>query len=120
MLERCLHDYQSPARTGVRKAARIAVLAGSCLGIVLAGGAGCSPEENGSAQGRSDSVLHLSDDGPVTLDPATSGDMSSHKYVKHMYSGLVRLNSDLAVKPDIAEEWTVSDDGTTYTFYLRD
>ncbi len=120
MFERHVHEYQSPAHPGVRKAARIAVLACSCLAIIFAGGIGCSPEENGSAQGRSDSVLHLSDAGPVTLDPAISGDMSSHKYVKHIYSGLVRLNSDLAVEPDIAEDWTVSDDGTTYTFYLRD
>lgn len=82
--------------------------------------AGCVPQEGQSVPSRSDSVLHLWDAGPITLDPAISGDAGSHQYVKHIYSGLVRLSSDLVAEPDIAKEWTISDDGTVYTFYLRD
>jgi oligopeptide transport system substrate-binding protein len=36
-----------------------------------------------------------------------------------LFSGLVRLDDDLKPAPDIAERWQVSDDGKTYTFYLR-
>ena len=63
--------------------------------------------------------LRLLDSGPITLDPAISADMSSHTYVVHIFSGLVRLDRELNIVPDIAESWEVSPDGRTYTFYLR-
>jgi len=64
-------------------------------------------------------VLRLWDTGPLTLDPAISADMSSHNYVMHIFSGLVRLDHELNIVPDIAENWETSPDGKTYTFYLR-
>jgi len=64
-------------------------------------------------------VLRLWDIGPITLDPAISADMSSHTYVMHIFSGLVRLDQELNIVPDIAESWEKSPDGKTYTFYLR-
>ena len=48
-------------------------------------------------------TLHLWDVGPITLDPAISADMSSHTYVMHIFSGLVRLDQELNIVPDIAE-----------------
>lgn len=66
-----------------------------------------------------ESVLRLWDIGPITLDPAISADMSSHTYVMQIFSGLVRLDHELNVVPDIAESWEKSPDGKTYTFYLR-
>jgi len=56
---------------------------------------------------------------PITLDPAVSGEMTSHEYVAQIFGGLVRLDDNLEPAPDIAERWQVSDDGRTYTFYLR-
>ena len=64
-------------------------------------------------------TLNLWDQGPLTLDPAISSEMSSQIYVMHIFSGLVRLDSDLKPVPDIADNWSISDDGKTYTFYLR-
>jgi len=64
--------------------------------------------------------LHLSDAGPITLDPAISGEMSSHTYVMQMYGGLVRLDAELRVVSDIAESWTISEEGTTYVFQLKE
>jgi len=68
----------------------------------------------------SPSVLRLYDVGPITLDPATSGDMNSHVYVMHLYSGLVGLDEQMQVEPDIAKSWTISEGGTRYIFELRD
>jgi oligopeptide transport system substrate-binding protein len=65
------------------------------------------------------SVLNLWDEGPITLDPAVSGEMSSHLYVMHLFSGLVKLDSDMNVAPDIATSWDITDGGTTYVFHLR-
>ncbi|HLE02286.1 MAG TPA: ABC transporter substrate-binding protein, partial [Dehalococcoidia bacterium] len=64
-------------------------------------------------------VLTLYDAGPVTLDPAQSQEMRSHIYVLQLFSGLVALDADLQVVPNIAESWEVSRDGLIYTFKLR-
>jgi oligopeptide transport system substrate-binding protein len=68
----------------------------------------------------SENALRLWDTGPVTLDPAISGDMSSHYYVMQIFSGLVRLDHDLNIVPDIAESWELSSDNKTYIFNLRE
>jgi oligopeptide transport system substrate-binding protein len=64
-------------------------------------------------------ALRLWDTGPLTLDPAISADTSSHTYVVQIFSGLVRLDHELNIVPDIAESWEKSPDGKTYTFHLR-
>ena len=64
-------------------------------------------------------VLNLYGIDPHTLDPAISGDATSHEYVIQLFSGLVALDDNLEPAPDIAHDWTVSDDGRTYTFELR-
>jgi hypothetical protein len=63
-------------------------------------------------------AMFLSGGQPNTLDPALtqsgSGDM-----IGAIFSGLVILDENLQVVPDLAERWEVSEDGTVYTFYLR-
>jgi ABC-type transport system substrate-binding protein len=56
---------------------------------------------------------------PPTLDPAVAQDSTSAEVIVEIYSGLVTIDKDLKVVPDIAESWTVSDDKKTYTFKLR-
>lgn len=58
-------------------------------------------------------------DDPPTLDPHLVSDVTSAFVVVEVFSGLVTLDTDLRVIPDIAERWEVSPDGRTYTFYLR-
>ncbi|MFC2010612.1 peptide ABC transporter substrate-binding protein [Chloroflexota bacterium] len=65
-------------------------------------------------------VLNLYDIDPHTLDPATASDSTSTQYIVQIFSGLVRLGDDLEPAADIATEWEVSNDGRTYTFYLRE
>src|SRR5690554_2162377 len=55
---------------------------------------------------------------PRTLDPATTHGGPSDA-IGAIFSGLVTLDTNLQVQPDLAAGWTVSDDGTLYTFYLR-
>ncbi len=64
-------------------------------------------------------TLNLYGIDPHTLDPAVSGEMTSHEYIVQLFGGLVRLDDDLEPVPDIAGEWKVSNGGRTYTFYLR-
>ena len=68
-----------------------------------------------------------SDDQPLrtflwnfdTLDPAFTTGALEAEYVVHLFSGLTSLNEKLEVVPDLAEKWTVSNDGRIYTFSLR-
>ena len=64
---------------------------------------------------------HLRTLGPraVTLDPALVRDVGSGSYVVEIFAGLVKLDGDLNVIPDLAESWDVSPDGLIYTFQLR-
>lgn len=55
---------------------------------------------------------------PQTLDPVkTHGGPDGP--LGHIFSGLVTLDQQMQVQPELAAGWTVSDDGRTYTFYLR-
>ena len=74
------------------------------------------PEETPGIQG---GTLFLAGIDPHTLDPAISGDSTSHQYVLQIFSGLVTLDENLEPAPDIAEGWEISNGGKTYTFFLR-
>lgn len=54
-----------------------------------------------------------------SLDPAFAKIRPSIWVCNQLFNGLVQLDDSLAIKPDIAKSWTISQDGTTYTFNLR-
>lgn len=56
----------------------------------------------------------------VSLDPARATDAQGFTVIGLLHAGLVRLNADLLVEPDLAESWEISEDGLTYTFTLRE
>lgn len=58
--------------------------------------------------------------GISTLDPAYAKEQSIIWAVSQLYNGLVRLDTNLQVEPCIAKRWSISGDGLTYTFTLRD
>ena len=65
-------------------------------------------------------VLHRGNGGePQTLDQAhTSIDVEAN-ILKDLYEGLTVYDAAGTIIPGVAESWTVSDDGLTYTFKLR-
>jgi oligopeptide transport system substrate-binding protein len=96
----------------VKRIWQLAVLSLLLSALLIWPSAACQPFSD-------QNVLNLWDTGPLTLDPAISADMSSHLYVMQIFSGLVRLDQDLNIVPDIAESWEESPDGKTYTFHLQ-
>ena len=58
---------------------------------------------------------------PTYLNPLLSTPNDADEdIVSLVFSGLTRLASDGTVVPDLAQSWTISPDGTVYTFQLRD
>lgn len=61
-------------------------------------------------------------DDIITLDPAEVFEFSTSEYINQVYDRLVYYNAQDPSNflPGIAESWTVSDDGKTFTFKIRD
>ena len=58
---------------------------------------------------------------PKSLDPAAVTAVNDFRILVNLYEGLVRYKSGtLEVEPGLAESWQISEDGTEYTFKLRD
>jgi len=65
-------------------------------------------------------VLEIAtDQSPVGLDPHVATAFSTTMVLSTIYEGLTAIDPDLRVVPALAESWTVSSDGLTYTFHLR-
>ncbi|RCS24381.1 ABC transporter substrate-binding protein [Phyllobacterium salinisoli] len=66
-------------------------------------------------------VIAFAFDDIITLDPAESFELSTGEILGNSYDRLVRLdiNDTSNVTKDIAESWTVSEDGLTYTFKIK-
>ena len=56
---------------------------------------------------------------PPTLDPHLTTDASSSLYIVEIFGGLMTIDKDLAISGDLAEDWSVSEDGSNYTFRLN-
>ncbi len=64
-------------------------------------------------------IMALGEQDPTTIDPALVADTVSAFVARQLFSGLVRLDDQLEVQPDLAERWEIAPDGRTYTFTLR-
>lgn len=74
--------------------------------------------ESGTAVFEAEDTVRLVGSQPRTMDPAlTLGGPDSP--LGHIFSGLVALDTDLQIQPELAAGWKVSEDGLVYTFYLR-
>jgi ABC-type transport system substrate-binding protein len=56
---------------------------------------------------------------PDTLDPAFIGSAGDVQFMLQLYAGLTRLDEDGKPYASLAESWSLSDDGRTYTFTMR-
>ncbi len=68
-------------------------------------------------------VVAMRIDDITTLDPAESFEFAGGDVSRNVYMKLVNFDPtdlDAGYKPEIAESWTVSDDGTTITFKIKE
>ncbi|MBP1629292.1 MAG: ABC-type dipeptide transport system, periplasmic component [Bacteroidetes bacterium] len=55
-----------------------------------------------------------------SLDPAFAKDQAMIWANAQLFNGLVQLDSNLNIQPSIAKSWTITNEGKTYTFIIRD
>ena len=93
------------------------------LAFVILAAPGC--ERNNESLNLQDStrdpvVLRRGNGGdPQTLDPAFAEDIHAFRVLMDLHEGLVTLDAAGNVIPGVASNWEISEDGLTYTFYLR-
>lgn len=79
-------------------------------------------DENTTVQqnmgGRADAIWFISTVN--NLDPAFADHGHYVMLLVNIFNGLIRMNKDFQFEPDLATDWDVSDDGTTFTFQLRE
>lgn len=84
---------------------------------VVAGLLTAAPWQPAAAGGQLDIA---SPGNPASLDPHKITGVWENRIVGDMFVGLTTEGPDGSVRPGAARRWTVSDDGLTYTFTLRD
>src|SRR6476620_4198389 len=73
-----------------------------------------------SSKKKDQAIFHYNEQtGIASLDPAFAKNQSIMWAVHQLYNTLVEVDSQLHIVPSLAKRWTISEDKTTYTFYLR-
>lgn len=94
------------------------------LAIVLntLGLSACSQADKDQSLKAGAQVLNYGNgDEPKSLDPHLTTGSPDNNIIMNLLEGLTRKDSaTLEPKPGVAKSWTISDDGLTYTFELRD
>ena len=78
-------------------------------------------DDTGGTAPRQGGVFNTLWSDPPTIDPHLVTDGTSYGVVIEVFSGLVRLGSNPVnpFEPDLAESWSVLENGTVYEFKLR-
>jgi peptide/nickel transport system substrate-binding protein len=93
----------------------LALAAGVSLAVLMAGAPALATTPKDTL------VEAFAIDDIISLDPAESFELSAAEVISNTYDQLVRLdlNDTTKVVGDLAESWTVSPDGLTFTFKLK-
>ena len=74
----------------------------------------CSPQNRLSGY-----IYYRLNTNPTTLDPALIVDVTGGSLSAKLFNGLVRMNKNLDIIPDIASKWKISENGLVYRFELK-
>jgi oligopeptide transport system substrate-binding protein len=84
--------------------------------LLLLSTAACRDSSSG---GSSLFTLNLAQN-PYNLDPQLSTDAASEEIIKNTFRMLMKIDKDGSVSPDACSDYTLSEDGLTYTFTIRE
>ena len=91
------------------------------LGIILTVmAAGCGHHGASRSTSTPDNVFRVAmTASPTTFDPAMVQDGTTIDMLQNIFEGLVQWTPDNKLAPCLADSWSVSPDGLTYTFHIR-
>jgi oligopeptide transport system substrate-binding protein len=92
---------------------RVAVVACAAASLTLSA---CS----GSSSSQGNILLRGNGPDPDSLDPQRARSVESQTVLRDLCEGLTTFAKDASTAPGVAKDWTLSADGKTYTFNLRD
>ncbi len=64
--------------------------------------------------------LRMPGGDPPTLDPTRATDDKSGRIINQLFSGLVTLNAEMDVIPELAQSWEMLEGGEQWVFHLRE
>ncbi|AEM74154.1 peptide ABC transporter substrate-binding protein [Caldicellulosiruptor acetigenus] len=96
------------------------IIAAFILVVFLVTGLFLSSNYRGAEAASSKQVFtYINGAEPRYLDPALNTAADAANIIINVFEGLTRVNVKGETVPGMAEKWTVSKDGLTYTFYIR-
>ena len=92
--------------------------------VVACGGGGGSSSATPTAAAKAPASqqvdrINLFTSDIATFDPAQASDLYSGEAIDAVFTGMVQLNDQLQVTPQMASSWTSSSDSLTWTFTLK-
>jgi oligopeptide transport system substrate-binding protein len=97
-----------------------ALTAAITAALILALTAGCTRSQDAAPAGaRSATLVRGAGPDPDSLDPQKARGFEAQSILRDLCEGLTTLDAHAAVAPGVANRWSVSGDGLTYTFDLR-
>jgi oligopeptide transport system substrate-binding protein len=89
------------------------------LGAALISGCGQGGFSQRVQAGKESTLRYAINANPTTLDPGIVQDVDTGDLINHVFEGLVSWGESNELKPQLAESWTVRDEGRTYVFKIR-
>ncbi|MDP4095270.1 ABC transporter substrate-binding protein [Paenibacillus sp. P96] len=93
----------------------VSLLAG-CAG---SGNNGEKAEGSDDGSGGGGTLVVGASGDPQTFNPSARADDNFYAAAQNIFSRLIKINNNQEIVPDLAKEWTVSEDGTEITFKLH-
>ena len=98
--------------TALCRAAVICLLAATAFGVACTG--------SSSRSSAVPATLVVAQGGdPGAMNPAVTTSGNTHPVTDQIFNGLVGLDEQFNPVPELAERWSVEDEGRTYRFFLR-
>lgn len=96
-----------------------AVTLAATLGLSVLAGCGSKSSTGGSAKASEQVLTYNLGSDPKTLDPALNNAVDGGIVLSNAFEGLCKVDENNKAISGVAEKWDISEDGTVYTFHLK-